>query len=246
MSTRFSAFPSGAPPEDTDKLLITRVDPSSPTGFSNYLLTWAELKATIVSGGSSAGVPGLDGADGEDGMMIPGPRGANGSNGANGTSAVSLLLVEAENEEPLVIPGARGADGAAGPAGSNSVTTTMMVVDAEVEEPLLVPGPKGDTGATGGGGGGGLTLTAVTVDLGVAHRSGTFDITGLSGLTAGKPVLIKQLASAIPSKGDARDEFEMDAISLTGYVVDASTIRCYWNATGVVVGNYNFGYAVSN
>lgn len=95
------------------------------------------------------------------------------------------------------------------------------------------------------GGGGGATYTAFTKDLGAARRSGTFDITGLSGLTAEKVVAIVQTAAAIATKGNARDEPEMDQIQATGYVVDATTIRAYWWAPGVVVGNYNFAYQVS-
>ena len=85
-----------------------------------------------------------------------------------------------------------------------------------------------------------------TKDLGVSRRSGTFDITGLSGLTPNKVVSVVQTAAAIASKGNARDEPEMDLIRLTGYVLDANTIRVYWNASGVVVGNYSFAYTVSN
>lgn len=92
---------------------------------------------------------------------------------------------------------------------------------------------------------GGLTLTPLVQDLGAGRTSGTFDISGLSGLTADDPVLVVQTAAPIASKGDARDEMEFDAIQASGYVVDATTIRVYWNASGVVVGDYAFGYTVS-
>ena len=87
--------------------------------------------------------------------------------------------------------------------------------------------------------------TNVTVDLGKARRSGTFDITGLSGLTVDKNVVIVQNGLPITSKGNARDELEMDNIQATGYVLDAATIRVLWNAGNVVVGSYNFSYQVS-
>lgn len=90
----------------------------------------------------------------------------------------------------------------------------------------------------------GAGLTDFTQNLGTA-QAGTFDITGLSGLTAGKNVVVVQTAQAIASKGNARDEFEMSDIQLTGYVVDAATIRVYWNADDIVVGTYAFAYAVS-
>jgi hypothetical protein len=44
MSRKFSTFPNGDPPQDTDVFLLGRVD-GSPSGFSNYTLTWAQLKA---------------------------------------------------------------------------------------------------------------------------------------------------------------------------------------------------------
>lgn len=94
-------------------------------------------------------------------------------------------------------------------------------------------------------GGSGATYTDFTKDLGVSRRSGTFDITGLSGLTADKVVNVVQTAAAIASKGNARDEPEMEQIKVTGYVVDATTIRCYWSALGVMVGTYAFAYFVS-
>lgn len=56
---------------------------------------------------------------------------------------------------------------------------------------------------------------------------------------------IVQTPAQIASKGNARDESELDHIRLTGYVVDATTIRVYWHAPSVVVGTYAFAYAVS-
>lgn len=94
-------------------------------------------------------------------------------------------------------------------------------------------------------GGAGLTFTDFTKDLGASNRAGHFDITGLAGLTAGRDVALWQTAQPVASKGNARDEFEMDAIELTGYVVDAATIRAYWQAPSTVVGIYAFGFQVS-
>lgn len=80
-------------------------------------------------------------------------------------------------------------------------------------------------------------------DLGAGKRSGTFDV-ATSFRTADKDVIVIQTAKAIASKGNARDEAEMDAIQATGYVVDANTIRVYWWAPSVVVGTYAFAYAM--
>lgn len=99
-----------------------------------------------------------------------------------------------------------------------------------------------DQQATGGASP--VVFTEFTKDLGAARRSGTFDLTGLTGLTAGKPVLAWQSMAAITSKGDARDEAEMDRIEISGYVVDANTIRLNWSAPSVVVGTYAFAYQI--
>lgn len=94
--------------------------------------------------------------------------------------------------------------------------------------------------------GGALTLTVVEKDLGATPvDAGSFDITGLAGLTAGKPVLVQQAAGPYTGKGDLADEAEMDLVLATGYVVDATTIRVFWNSRGRVAGNVKFQYAVS-
>lgn len=38
----------------------------------------------------------------------------------------------------------------------------------------------------------------------------------------------------------------MDQIQVTGYVVDANTIRAYWQSPSVVVGTYAFAFMVSS
>jgi len=88
------------------------------------------------------------------------------------------------------------------------------------------------------------TWTDFTQDLGSGAVSGTFDVAGLTGLVAGKNVAVVQTAQPIASKGNARDEFLFNDIQATGYVVDANTIRVYWNAGGIVVGTYAFAYQV--
>ena len=85
----------------------------------------------------------------------------------------------------------------------------------------------------------------INKDLGAALYSGTFDIVGLSGLTAGKNVMVFQTAQQIASKGNARDEAEMDLIQASGYVVDSATIRVYWQSPSIVVGTYAFAYQVA-
>lgn len=91
-----------------------------------------------------------------------------------------------------------------------------------------------------------VTLTTVEKDLGsVPHRSGTFTITG-AGLVAGKPVLIQQAVGPYTGKGTRADEAEMDRLSLSASVVDATTIRAYWTSQHQVRGNFRVNYLVSS
>lgn len=142
-------------------------------------------------------------------------------------------------------------------AGSNPLTTKgdLMAHDGAVSTRVPV-GADGEvlTADSGDADGiswqapaaGELTLAEVEKDLGsIPMCCGSFDITGLSGLAAGKQVLITQKAGPYTGKGDMADEAEMDAVAVTGYVVDANTIRGFWSSRGPVVGNFKFGYAVS-
>ncbi len=86
-------------------------------------------------------------------------------------------------------------------------------------------------------------FTEFSQDLGVARRSGTFDLT-VSGQATGKPVMAFQSSAAIASKGNARDEAEMDRIQIAGYVVSSTVIRFTWQAPAIVVGTYAFAYLV--
>ena len=92
---------------------------------------------------------------------------------------------------------------------------------------------------------GGLSLTEVEVDLGSTPRtSGSFQITGLSGLPVDEPVLIRQGLGPYTGKGTLADEFEMDTLNVAGKVASASAIQCYWTTDSLVRGNFKFLYAV--
>ena len=92
---------------------------------------------------------------------------------------------------------------------------------------------------------GGLSLTEVEVDLGSTPlTSGSFQITGLSGLPVDEPVLIRQGLGPYTGKGTLADEFEMDTLNVAGKVASASAIQCYWTTDSLVRGNFKFLYAV--
>lgn len=93
-----------------------------------------------------------------------------------------------------------------------------------------------------------VALTTAQVSLVAApnaRRSGHVQITGLSGLTAGKAVLVRQAGGPYTDKGTRTDEAEMDSLDLTGKVLDATTIDIYWTSRYRVRGNYKVDYLVS-
>jgi collagen triple helix repeat protein len=230
--------------------------------------TWSTYSGSGGSPGPAGptgliGPPGLDGTDGNDGLTIVGPAGAQGIQGIQGIQGpqgpqgtLGPPGINADEiEYPYIIPGPQGPQGLQGTSGTPGTPGIQGVIGPQGYQGIQgyagedgydgfsIVGPQGPQGPAGVGGA--ASFTKFTKDLGAADRSGTFDITGLSGLTVDKVVTVSQTADPIASKGNARDEFEMDFIQLTGYVVDAATIRVYWNCYNVVVGTYAFAYAVS-
>jgi hypothetical protein len=96
-----------------------------------------------------------------------------------------------------------------------------------------------------GGGGGATSFTTVEKDLGSAPlNSGRFTITGLSGLTIGKPVIISQAVAPYTGKGTLADEAEMDGLIVKASVTAVDTITAYWNSATRVRGNFKFNYLI--
>ena len=94
--------------------------------------------------------------------------------------------------------------------------------------------------------GGRLNIATVEVDLGSsAVDSGVFDITGLNGLTTNAAVIISQGNGPYTGKGTLDDDSEFDALEVTAYCLNSTTIRAHWaSQTGVVTGNFKFNYLV--
>lgn len=190
-----------------------------------------------------AGPLGVSGLDGDDGDMVAIP-GIPGPAGAAGASILGPPGVDGDDGEDSLVPGppgAAGVAGATGPTGPQGLQGITGAAGDDGEDALIIPGPAGPQGTPGVAGG---SWTAFTQDLGVAQTSGTFDVTGLSGLTADTPVLVTQTAAAIASKGDARDEPEMDTILVTAYALGTTSFRAYWfSANGSIqVGTYAFAW----
>lgn len=181
--------------------------------------------------------PGPAGADGAQGDVGPtGPSGGQGPSGSQGPAGAQGPVGNTGSQGPAGSDGAPGAQGPQGVQGPQGATGAQ--------------GPAGANGATGATGpqgpAGASSFTTVEKDLGALPRySGTFDLPGLNGLTPTKPVMVQQAAAAYTGKGTLTDEAEMDQLSLTGFVLDASTIRVYWTVpihNGPVAGNFKFDY----
>jgi hypothetical protein len=183
-------------------------------------------------------------------FIVPGKDGAVGSPGTPGAQGPQgpAIYLEADYQEAdmFLVPGPQGTAGSAGNPGGTGPTGPAgpaVYLEAEVIEPdfFIVPGRDGTSTSSGG-----AVYTDFTKDLGASDTSGTFSITGLSGLTPNKNVVLIQTMQPIASKGNAIDESEMDSIGLTGYVLNSTTINCTWFSTGVAVGTYAFAYSVSS
>lgn len=158
MSKAFSQFPGGNPPADTDRFLIGRMDGASPSGFSNFIMTWAQIRTALAANsiGNTIFVAGVDGEDGNDGIGTPGNQGVQGNTGISGADGKPVFLpVEAEEPEfPMMIP---GVPGSAGNPGTNGIAgrdgLLILPVDGEDGQdafPLLGnPGAAGNAGTSG-------------------------------------------------------------------------------------------------
>jgi hypothetical protein len=94
---------------------------------------------------------------------------------------------------------------------------------------------------------GSVSVTTAEVNIStIAKNSGSFQITGLSGLTPNKQVIISQAAGPYTGKGNMADETEMDSVAVNGYVLNSTTIICYWNSATKVAGNFKFNYFIQS
>ena len=93
--------------------------------------------------------------------------------------------------------------------------------------------------------GGGSSFSQIESNLGsIPRMSGRFTVTGLNGLTVGKPVNMFQAAGPYTGKGTRADEAEMDGLIVKAVVTASDTITAYWNSATRVKGNVKFNYLV--
>lgn len=89
-------------------------------------------------------------------------------------------------------------------------------------------------------------MSLIDVDVGNTANSGRFTIAG-SGFDSSKRVVINPAPGPFTDKGSLADESEMDAITVVGHVLDASTLECFWHAIpGPVRGHFNFQYRLAS
>lgn len=89
-------------------------------------------------------------------------------------------------------------------------------------------------------------ITTIEKDLGSKAKSGKFQITGLNNLIPNKQVVITQAAGPYTGKGTLPDESQKDSVFVNGYVLNSTTIQCYWNCCTWVHGNFKFNYFIQN
>jgi hypothetical protein len=78
------------------------------------------------------------------------------------------------------------------------------------------------------------------------RRSGAFTLTTPPGLSAFFNVIAYQSAVPGTNKGILPDAREFDQILMTADIINDTTLRISWIATGPVTGNYNAYYQIKN
>lgn len=95
--------------------------------------------------------------------------------------------------------------------------------------------------------GGASTIPSVVeIDFGIDPvSSGSFTITGLTGLVPNRPIMIQQANGPYTGKGTLDDDSQMDVICVTAYALNNTTIKANWaSPTGFVTGNFKFNYSI--
>lgn len=116
-------------------------------------------------------------------------------------------------------------------------TTIDAILDAHDGDSVtgVIPDTEAPTGSDTS-----RIVSTIEVNLGsLPRRSGRFTITGIT-LTIGKPVLIQQANGPYTNKGTRADEAEMDHVIVSGKVISATVIECFWKSPTWVKGKFKF------
>lgn len=227
-------------------------DPQAVMGRANAVTLLVEIAGTItvtaargqVINGTIT-VPGRydfvpDGDSswvGIGGAGTPGATGATGATGPAGADGRQGPPARALDVQPRVIPGRQGVDGAAGATGPAGPDGRSVPPARPPEAPLVrvIPGARGDAGTSLVG----TVVGTAIVNLGSAARfADQFDITGLSGLTTNQ--LIPVWLGVDVTRPDESEE----QMVCSGYALNSTTIRVFWQSISAVSGTRTFAYQV--
>jgi collagen triple helix repeat protein len=222
---------------DTRWTSTTQLAETSETGARGSVGATGATGSTGATGATgSQGPPGDKGDIGD--MGDAGPPGAPGAAGAQG------------------FPGAQGADGQDGQDGSPGPAGASGPPGVDGAPGIGLPGAPGGDGADGQDGvyllqplvsnstvSAAVTFLETEVDLEPAGVSGSFTISGLSGLTTGQPIFVAQTAGPYTGKGSLEDVAE-EPIFCTARAGSTTTINVYWQSDRPCQGNFKFKYAV--
>lgn len=187
------------------------------------------------------GPPGDIGPIGEQGDIGPqGPVGSSGADGQSGPAGIGVPGSDGADGETTIVLGGQS------PSAGAATLQVILGADGADGDSVFAPGPSGAAGSVGatgptgpaGSAGAGL-ISSVDVNLGtVPLWSGTFDITGLSGLTIGDAVLVTRgIDPTIPDEAQ-------ESVGAAGVVISATTIRVQWEGIGgPMAGTRRFYYA---
>ena len=172
---------------------------------------------------------------------------SNGSNSPIGNGVIIPKTVYNSSNIEIETDGAN--DIWAAGAKANSLNTSSLPVDISSAAPPTIGQMLTATSPTTASWQNTMMMVVKSahINLGINPiTSGNFQITG-TGFVMGKGVVVTQSCGPYINKGSIPDEVEMDQITISSYVLNPTTIQCYWGSgLNYVSGYYKFDYWQSN